>query len=296
MAPSRRWRDAAGTVALALAGLAAGLIALEICLQIGAWYVRGAREAPSPVRTDALRHVLCLGDSNTYGLYVGREHAYPAELSAALQALGRPAVEVTNLAYPGTTSSALRNRLASALATYRPQLVTVMVGANDGWTVAEPIPGEPGSTELYGLWRRSRVFRLLFMARQAFVPLAPPPSADPPPLVPAPSGTRGWTHALRWNLAAIGRSVRAAGAEPVLVTYPSGSSLYGDANAVMRTAAREASLRLLDVTPAFAARCPEWTCPELLADQHPSVSGHLLLAQTMARLLAAADAPAKEAR
>jgi hypothetical protein len=64
----------------------------------------------------------------------------------------------------------------------------------------------------------------------------------------------------------------------------------------MRTAAREAGLRLLDVTPAFAARCPEWTCPELLADQHPSVSGHLLIARTMAGLLAAADAPAEGTR
>jgi lysophospholipase L1-like esterase len=296
MAVSRRWRNAAGTVALVVAGLAAGLIALEICLQVGAWLVRGAQDAPPRVPANALRRVLCLGDSNTYGLYVGRERAYPAELSAALQALGRPAVEVTNLGYPGTTSSALRNRLAPALSTYRPQLVTVMVGANDAWTVAEPIPGEPEGTGLYRVWRRSRVFRLLFMATQAWAPEPPPAPAGPPPLVPVPGGTHGWTHALRWNLAAIGRSVRAAGAEPVLVTYPSGSGLYGDTNTIMRTAAREAGIRLLDVTPAFAARCPGWTCPELLADQHPSIAGHLLVAQTLAAQLAERDALPQAAR
>jgi lysophospholipase L1-like esterase len=297
MAVPRRWRDAAGTAALALLGLAAGLIALELCLHAGAWYVRGTQNAPPRLQPDAVRRVLCLGDSNTYGLYVGREHAYPARLSAALEAVGKPAVEITNLGYPGTTSSALRNRLASALARYRPQLVTVMVGANDGWTVPEPIPGEPGATRMYRLWRYSRVFRLLFMATRAWAPATSPAPADAPQVIRAgPGGTPGWTYALRWNLTAIAAAVRAAGGEPVLVTYPSESSLYGDANTVMRTTAREAGIRLLDVTPAFVARCPAGTCPELLPDQHPSIAGHALVAQTMAALLAAPDEPAEPAR
>ena len=98
-------RRLATRVALVFLGLAVGLLAAELALQIGSFFVglRGPAEwsaAGRPLR------LLFLGDSNTYGIYVDPSEAYPRVLEKEWnrQPAATP-VEVLNLGFPGTNSS-----------------------------------------------------------------------------------------------------------------------------------------------------------------------------------------------
>src|SRR5262249_33308578 len=109
------------------------------------------------------RRIVCMGDSNTYGLMVKPNETYPRMLQ---QLLNRDAqeVEVVNLGAPGINSSRMRSRLPQVLRQVDPRVVLLMVGANDLWPVPTPVDQTPSDWR-YELWRRSRVFRLLYMLR-----------------------------------------------------------------------------------------------------------------------------------
>lgn len=77
--------------------------------------------------------VLCLGDSHTYGWNVRPEDAWPARLEGLLSA-GRPGTRVVNLGLPGKHSGHLLAELDGHLTEYRPDLVIVLVGANNAWS------------------------------------------------------------------------------------------------------------------------------------------------------------------
>jgi len=116
-------------------------------------------------RTDRPR-VVCIGDSNTYGLLEARENAYPAVLERLWNAAtpARP-VEVLNLGFPGLNSSKMRQSFRDLMIALRPDLVIMLVGVNDIYTAPIPIADEAGVTARaqYALWRLSRVYRLLYM-------------------------------------------------------------------------------------------------------------------------------------
>lgn len=99
--------------------------------------------------------MLCLGDSNTYGVYVDRSEAYPVVFERpwnASRSGSDAAVEVFNLGYPGTNSSKLAQDFLRMLFTFQPDVVTVMIGANDLRT----IPATAGSRRAAATaWRRS---------------------------------------------------------------------------------------------------------------------------------------------
>jgi hypothetical protein len=159
-----------GRLALVIGGLVAGLVVLELLLQAGAAIHAKERELPRWVT--GRRRILALGDSNTYGLYVDRRQAYPSVLEEAWNRKHPDApIEVLNAGYPGMNSSHVRNALPGLLRTLRPDLVLVMVGANDLWTVPEP-PAEntPSGGVQDALWRYSRVYRLFFMLQRNVFP------------------------------------------------------------------------------------------------------------------------------
>jgi hypothetical protein len=64
-----------------LLGLLLLLVLTELALQLAAPVVRHwmERRGPEP-SPDAALTILCVGDSNTYGLNVERVYAYPAQL------------------------------------------------------------------------------------------------------------------------------------------------------------------------------------------------------------------------
>jgi lysophospholipase L1-like esterase len=283
------------------------LVVLEAVLQASAAYVRLTGRRPSLTGVTTRRRILSLGDSNTFGLFLkDRSQAYPV-VAGRLWNEHHPddPVEVLNMGYPGNSSSQILRHLPEMLAAAQPDLVTVMIGVNDFWTVPVPIDDRPPSISNL-LWRFSRVYRLLYMlARagggsdvevQAELP-APDGSARrtvryqwmevSETRVPARAGVSDWEESLASNLAAIAMLVREAHADLVFLTYPSCHAAYGSAANVIRRAAADTGTPLVDLASRFAPLCPRPDCPTLLyADQHPNAEGHALVAKMLADWLA----------
>src|SRR5262249_22930126 len=174
---SPRAREFGGRLLLLVAGLLAGLLVLEVVLQVAALYVRSTRGVAASSRwVPGRRRLVTLGDSNTYGLYLrDRSAAYPTMLERLWnETPGAPPIEVLNLGFPGTNSSQVLNTFPEMLATLHPDIVTVMVGANDLWTVPEPTNLAPLQTWGWRLrillWQTSRVYRAFYMLQRAFGP------------------------------------------------------------------------------------------------------------------------------
>jgi len=135
MQAPRRAREWLSRIGLIGFGLVVTIVGLEVALQLGAAVVQITHESRGAAKDPERFRILCLGDSNTYGLYLERHESYPAQLERELAAL-RPTqpVEVVNLGAPGLNSSRLLRMLPELLETLAPDLVIVMVGANDTWT------------------------------------------------------------------------------------------------------------------------------------------------------------------
>src|SRR5262245_60615822 len=202
---------------LVMGGVVVGLVLLEAHLQLVAAFNGRAGPIPEP-GSSGNRRVVCLGDSNTYGIWVGKPAAYPQVLERLWNAApGGQRLEVANLGYPGNNSSLLLSRFGEILHRYRPDAVTIMVGVNDFWTLPEPAPDSADACALRAarplgsgyrerLWRYSRVYRLLYMI------------AMWPGSRSLPGGVEHWPAALQANLAAMATCARQVGAEPIVLT------------------------------------------------------------------------------
>jgi lysophospholipase L1-like esterase len=290
-------------IGLVVFGLLLALLVAEVLLQVGARAVRVRSDAVG-ARLAAGRRVICLGDSNTYGLFLPRAQAFPAVLQRRWDADGDlPPIEVLNLGVPGTNSSKLRVRLPEILDAFQADVVLLMIGVNDAWTVPVPIGQAAPPSLLQRLWSGSRVFRLLYMGARAIANRRETVAVEfTPPGVP---GARGhvrvgdqdidltftertsrppaeWKRALRDNLIAMRGEVTAAGAVPILLTYPSSEQLYGQANEVIRAVAAETGTPLIDVAAALQDACRTSRCDDLfLRDLHASASGNEIVAATV---------------
>jgi lysophospholipase L1-like esterase len=304
MQGTARLREWLGRALLVCFGLVAALVLLELALQIGAAVVSATHGSRAATRDPGRFRIVCLGDSNTFGLYLLPEESYPAQLQKQLATL-RPdrEIEVLNLGAPGLNSSRLLRDVDSLLASLSPDLVIVMLGVNDFWTDPDAESAAPPATLRERLLRHSRVLRLARLLRargRSDVEVA------------VPLGT-GMDRADQWvrvgdrafdfgfermrvdldaaearittNLLALRDQIVAAGAQPLFLTYPGRYEYYGRANRAIREAARQ-GLPLLDLTPAFRERCPLTKCPALLFDdQHPTAEGYrLVVRQIMAWL------------
>jgi lysophospholipase L1-like esterase len=150
------------------------LVALEVFLQLVALFVTvTGREIEASWLTDD-RRILCVGDSNTYGLYLEREDAYPQQLEALWnESVDSPKVEVLNLGFPGTNSSRILSEYAGLLETLRPDVVIILVGANDFWTVPVAVrePGQgSGGSALRELLLGFRTYQLAHILWREFNP------------------------------------------------------------------------------------------------------------------------------
>jgi len=257
------------------------LLLLELVLQAGALVVSWSSSGAPVEHADsgeALR-VMSLGDSNTFGLYLDdRDMAYPKLLESVRRSSGGTPVSVVNLGYPGRNTTAILAELAADLDRYRPDIVTLMVGINDFWI---PIPeGMTGATQaapsapVRWLRRHSRVYKFGYMLmRRVSTPDISSPQADKT-LEPV-------LRQLRANLGRIHERISAQGAELILVTYPYGS-LQSVCNEVLREFASSSGLALADSAPAYAERCGDRHCADLLYDDnHPREAGHRLIAEAL---------------
>lgn len=75
--------------------------------------------------------ILVWGDSLSAGYGLGAGEAWPNLLQSRLRAHGFPH-EVVNASVSGETSAGGRSRLARALADYKPAILVLALGANDG--------------------------------------------------------------------------------------------------------------------------------------------------------------------
>jgi lysophospholipase L1-like esterase len=284
-------------------GLLLALVLLEIALRTAALFTAVEQPVRISQSGSIKQRVACLGDSNTYGLFVDRERAYPKVLEYKWNREGTRPIEVFNLGVPGTNSSKLLSQFRRLLDTFAPHLALVMIGANDFWTVPVPLTadGATGDDQRYELWRASRVFRLLFMVWRSLQ------QSDPLSIefqVASQGGHRGvvhygeeaidltftgkasgmmtaeWQRDLQRNLEALLAIGSASGTRVVLLTYPADfARCYQRTNEVIRRTAAASYTPLIDIGQQFHAACPDETCTELLLpDCHPNYKGHALVA------------------
>ena len=76
-------------------------------------------------------NILVMGDSLSAGYGIRPEEAWPALLSVRLKQR-HPDYTVANLSISGETSAGGRSRLGAALKQYKPSIVIIELGANDG--------------------------------------------------------------------------------------------------------------------------------------------------------------------
>lgn len=303
-------------IALVALGLLGSLVLVEIVLQLGASYVRSTGNDRRAAPNGGARSVLCAGDSNTYGIRVRREDAYPAVLERLWNGqAARADVQVLNFGVPGMNSSKLRNNFRVLLASERPAIALVLVGANDIWTEPAPVDDQGELTLGQLLWERSRVFRLLYMLERAIRGIDPASGPTVERIEPrgaaraeperggeiSPPGEdgqidlmwtgkskslqRGWRRALQRNLNAMHEFAAESGTRLVLLTYPAHVKAYAAANEVIRQTAA-ADLPLIDLARVFADLCPDAPCPELFfPDGHPTRLGYQLVAAVVWREL-----------
>lgn len=279
------------------------VVLLEVSLQLASLFVStGGPKAPRALGSDF--RIACLGDSNTYGLWVEREEAWPSQLEALWNAVDdRAPIEVVNLGYPGTNSGQLVRDLPRILRSVAPDLVVVLVGVNDVWT--RPVATSLGDD--VPIWQRLRIWRLY---RIAVTTLWPPELAvtTEEHTEDARRGTVryggetfrfgferdesfAWEEiapVLESNLRTLVTRSRAAGVDVVLLTYPSPGAGYVFASRIARRVASHLDTGLVDLYPPFAELCPEAQCPEhLFPDTHPRPDGYALMARAIADHLAA---------
>lgn len=291
-------------IVLIIGGTVAACVALELVMQAAALAVRITR--PSQSRTwehGGHRRVLCVGDSSTYGLYMtDRANAYPQKLEELWNASGKqPPIEVLNLGYPGTNSSRLRQNLRPMLTEMRPDVVIVMIGTNDYWTLRVPVAvARSWAAAAWDYVRlHSRLYRAVHLTvrgidrRRLEMPNQLEISAKPERTVRYGDAefSFGYERAQRQadhdeqlvaNLLAIAEDIRTFGAYPLFLTYPSGAFNYGDAGRLTRIAAEVGSVPLIDMREVFLPLCPKEPCPALLfKDHHPTAQGYRLMAQTL---------------
>lgn len=303
-----------------LVTVTATLLLMEGILQLGSLWVRTFRVEEAQDWKGRDFRVLCVGDSNTYGVYLdSREEAWPARLEATWNGATRtPPIQVLNLGYPGTSSSLLLRHLPGMIETFEPDLVLAMIGVNDFWTVPTPPEAEEREFSIARfVAQHSRLHRLVTMALFATDPLEP--DVDTTRTFPRGGsgsisyGGREFEMKYAWgprdreevtrDLARGLLALRDAAADRplILLTYPSRVGAYARVNRVIRDVARSHELPLIDTAAGFARLCPDVRCEALFVeDQHPNPDGYRRAAEVIAERLAAMaplgpTAPAQDA-
>lgn len=302
------WRAVLTRGLLILFGLFLTAVALELVLQTGALIARSTGHRNAVSQLADRRSWIAMGDSNTYGLYVEREEAYPSVLEKLWTAHDVEPIQVLNLGFPGTNSTTLVNNFAELTGSLSPQRVLILVGVNDIWTVHEPSTDSRGHSldrsrsHAQLAWRWSRLYRLLFMLDTVLD--VPELGGEFTPERPLGFETReievevggqkltmgfkndgthrsDWDRILTTNLGTLHQMARETDIDFTVLTYPSEQENYQRANRVIRDWAHHASVEVVDLGAAFMPLCPNGECEELLADQHPSAAGYAFAAKVI---------------
>lgn len=293
-------------------------IVLELLLQAASLFVSSDRTA-----TEGRALVVCQGDSHTYGLWLPPEHAYPAQLQALLEDAGAPLSAVVNRGIPGKTTWQVRDELAADLERWSPRAVCLWGGVNDR-TGQHPGDGAPGVLSRLRTLKLARNLADRLSPRheeadggsQPVLPDAPVGDEQTSfdvsgkALTDLGDGNRRldfegrtgeMTHLVltagnpsvdeytRWiedDLVEAARRARAAGAVPLLLSYPVDDAPRLEINGAIERAARRAGARFVDLRPHFeaAAELHGWEIL-LYGRGHPKPLGYSVIARCVLRAL-----------
>ncbi len=318
-APARRARGLP-RFALAIASALLTLCAAEAALRFASRSFVDALLASR--RGDAApdaRTVLCVGDSYTFGLYYRPEEAYPGRLEQLLRA-GDPAApgdgarwRVENSGIPAQNLAQVAARLPEQLARLRPAAVVILAGFNDRWNFAAP--GAADADEAGGLRAWLAELVLVKFARLALANAG----ASDEGAAPLDGRTRfrhfamdrievagedggaaiaiekGETRlvdeahyaAVVERLRGVVAQVEAAGAVPVLCSYPSPERHYEPPSRAAAVVAAERKVPFVDLRAAFASELERHRYDELLipGDRHPTDRGYWRMALLVGQAL-----------
>lgn len=141
------------------------LLGLEGALQVAA---RFAPDRAGSWRPGSEVHVLCVGDSHTFGAGVPAEQSYPAQLQVMLDESSPGRFSIINLGVPGMSTAQVRERLPLELARYQPDIVILWAGINNAWSASRS-SGSMGLRErVEALALHSRLYRLVRVAVHDF--------------------------------------------------------------------------------------------------------------------------------
>lgn len=119
-------------VLLAFFGLFLTVILLEVGLRLGGFMFLSFQERSNRVslnQSDSFR-ILCLGESTTA---LGGDHSYPRQLENILNSRHKDIrFSVINKGIPSMTTTQIVANLGKHLDEYKPQMVMIMMGINDG--------------------------------------------------------------------------------------------------------------------------------------------------------------------
>jgi lysophospholipase L1-like esterase len=278
-------RRALVRVLLACASIVLLLLVLEVALQIAAHFVRPELAHITP-QSGATR-ILCIGDSNTYGLHLVSElQSYPAQLDRRLHQLPSPRFQVENRGVPGYATGQMRAFLPHWLDELGPQVVIILGGINDTWNASRP-----------GWLERSRLYRFAsialsrlrgserFRLEQVDASHLQVKTGSKTSLVQS-EGAAGSTagddllRVVAGDLRAMVGLVRQAGAQPVLMTYPTEAEMaFVTVNEAARQVSRELAVPLVDHALAFREPCLQRGYEALMfaSDHHPNGQGYALM-------------------
>ena len=266
-----------------------GLLLCEGGLRLAAWGTRLAtgREVLANGPSAPGLHVLCVGDSNTYGWAEEGSASYPSQLEILLdeRVPGGPH-RVVNLGMPGMNSRQVVAQMPAALERYHPDVVLALVGFNNRWSWSPASAVQGSDAPWYEDLRLVRLGRLLthtFLGsadRRERAAARHLPGDFP---VETRSGGRGGTvvgldregrevrydaqtreeelvghefeDSIAGDLRELASILRARDTALVLLTYCSDEADYGHANRAIRRAAAEFDLPLVDAQAAIGATC-----------------------------------------
>jgi len=288
----RRWpRRLLGVVLL--------LVLIELALEAAAPLVQSAmlRRSPTP-SPDAPLTILCVGDSNTYGLYVP-QWSYPAQLLARLRPRFRGPVAVVNRGVPGQSAAQVAQALPDDLRGVHPDLVLVLAGLNDAWNTAP----EAGPLAFLARLRLVRLVRVLLSG------VASPGSFEVrtdergeivvdrgeggrrlnlTEAGAAPPQDEALRERVRAGLQRIVDECRDFGAEPVLMSYAENGGTHSQVSAVARELAQADHVLFIDHERLFAdAFAREGHDALMFNEHHPNARGYALMARSIDDALAA---------
>jgi lysophospholipase L1-like esterase len=289
--------------ALLTVGILFGL--LETGLRVAGHYVQARywRDIAARVQPNAV-NVLAIGESTTIGIWVEKDESYPRQLEKKLREhYGTDAINVIIPPHIGQNTSQVLHRFDKYLSTFKPAAVIIMAGVNNTWSLDESnlarfLPARAVRLRARMLLDKSRALKLIrllvYASEVKAMGLGRSISAEmsgkprytswPPPRdfrdALEPEVFRElWRHDVGQML----RASKAAGARPILMSYPTWRlPSYAD----LETMAMEEKVSLVRNDLSFKPLVDDGTAKEVLfPDGHPNARGYAIIAANVFKVL-----------